>query len=117
MRANFEEWSESFEKEHRYEWGSALPRLLFKEQFAGAAGGLDDGLDERDAELPFFEFEDAVDGAAGGSGDGIFQERRMIAGFEDYAGGAFHGLRGEEGRDVAGQADFYAGLGEGFENN
>ena len=31
-------------------------RLLFKQQFAGPAGRLDDRLDEGNPEFPFFEF-------------------------------------------------------------
>ena len=47
-------------------------RLLFKQQFAGAAGRFDDRFDKRNAEFPFFEFEDAVDGAARGGSNGVF---------------------------------------------
>ena len=43
---------------------------------------------------------------------GIFQQRGMIAGIEDHAGRAHHGLRREQCRDVAGQADLYAAFGE-----
>ena len=46
-------------------------RLLFEQQFAGAARCFDDRLDERNAEFPFFELEDAVNGAAGRGGDSV----------------------------------------------
>ena len=49
----------------------AMPVLLFEQQFARAAGGFDDRLDQRDPEFPFFEFEDAVDGAAGRGSDRV----------------------------------------------
>jgi len=75
------------------------------------------GFDEGDAELPFLEFHDAVNGAACGSGDGVFQQGGVIAGFEDNAGGAFHGLRGKKSGDVAWQADFDAGFGQRFEDD
>jgi hypothetical protein len=55
-------------------------RLLFKEQFASAAGRFDDGLNEGNAKFPFFEFEDTVNCATGGRRDSVFQERGMIAG-------------------------------------
>ena len=46
-------------------------QLLFKQQFAGAAGRFDNRLDERDAEFSFFEFKDAVDSAASRGGDSV----------------------------------------------
>jgi len=41
----------------------------------------------------------------------------VVAGFEDDAGGALHGLRGEKGSDIAGETDFDAGFGEGLKND
>jgi hypothetical protein len=92
-------------------------RLFFKEELAGAGGGFDNGFDESDAELAFFQLEDAVDGTACGSSDGVFEESGVVAGFEDDAGRAFHGLRGKEGGNIAREANFYASFGEGFEND
>lgn len=77
-----------------------MKELLFEEKFPGSLRSFHYGLDERDAELTFLEFHDAVNGAASGSGDGIFEQGGVIAGFEDDAGGAFHGLRGEKRGDV-----------------
>ena len=51
---------------------SVAAALLFKQQFAGAAGRFDDCLDERDPKFPFFEFEDAVDRAASRSSNRVF---------------------------------------------
>ena len=85
--------------------------LLFEEKFPGALRSFHYGLDEGNAELAFLEFHNAVDGAPRGSGDGIFEQGRVIAGFEDHAGGTFHCLRGEKSGDIAGQADFDAGFG------
>ena len=79
--------------------------------------GAHHGFDERDAQAAFFEFEDAVDGAAGGSGYGVFEQRRMVAGFEHHFCRAESGLRGELGGGVAGQADLYAGFGEGLDDD
>jgi putative CocE/NonD family hydrolase len=75
------------------------------------------GFDERDPELAFLEFEDAVNGAARRGGDGVLEERGVIAGFEDHAGRALHGLGGEQRRNVTRQTDFHSSLGEGFEND
>jgi putative CocE/NonD family hydrolase len=72
---------------------------------------------ECDAKLPFLEFHDAVDGATRGSGDGVFEQGGMIAGFEDDAGGAFHGLCGEKRGDIAWEADFDASFGKRFEDD
>src|SRR5207249_6136657 len=47
----------------------AMHALLFKQQFAGAAGRFDDRLDQRDTEFPFFELQDAVDCAASWGSD------------------------------------------------
>ena len=46
-------------------------RLLFKQQFAGAAGCFDNRFDERHPEFPFFEFEDAVDCTTGRGSDRV----------------------------------------------
>ena len=91
-------------------------RLAFGE-FAGALGGALDGLDEGDAQAAFFELEDAVDGAAGGGGDFVLEQGGVGAGFEHHLGGAVGGLGGEQGGDVAGQADVDAGFGEGFDDD
>src|ERR1700730_1306222 len=90
----------------------SLSSSFLEEQFAGAVRGLYYGFDEGDTELPFFQFEDAVDGAAGWRRHRVFQQGRVIAGFEDDAGCAFHGLRREQRRDVARQAYLYTGFGE-----
>lgn len=42
------------------------------------------GLDESDAQAAFFQFEDAVDGTSSGGGYGVFQQGRVIAGFEHH---------------------------------
>ena len=68
---------------------------FFEKQFASTAGGLHHGLDQRHAELPFLELEDAVNGAASRRSYGVFQERGMIACFENYTCRSLHGLRGE----------------------
>src|SRR5882672_8513693 len=72
-----------------------FPLLFLEEQLAGSVRGLYHCFDQRDAQLPFLEFEDAVDGAARWRGNGVFQQRWMVAGFENNAGCAFHCLRRE----------------------
>jgi hypothetical protein len=101
----------------RYSRAMVTAQLLFKEKLTGALRGLHHSLDERDAQLPFFQFHDAVDGAARGSGHRVFQQCWMIAGFKNNAGGALHGLRGQESGNVARKSYFYASLGEGFQND
>src|SRR5438046_5152556 len=108
--SDFNNFGESF-------GSSVMTNLFLKQEFAGAAGGFDYGLDERDAELAFFEFQSAFYRAASGRGDGVLQERGVVAGFEYDAGGAFHGLRGEQCGDIARQADLHASLSKGFEND
>src|SRR5260221_698670 len=95
----------------------AFLNSLLKQQFAGAAGGFDHGLDQGDTELALFQFQNAVDGATGGSGDRVLQLRGMLSGFQHHAGGAFHGLRGQQSSDIARQANLYAGFGQRFEND
>jgi len=93
------------------------PKSFFEEEFSGTVRGFDYGFDQGDAEFAFFEFEDPINGASGGGGDGIFQERGVIAGVENHAGGTFHGLRGEKRSNIARQADLDASFGERFKNN
>jgi len=90
---------------------------FLEEEFAGALGGFYNGFDKGDAQLPFLEFEDAVDGAASGSGNRVFEESGVVTGFEDDAGGTFHGLSGEECGDIPRQTDLYPSFSERFQDD
>ena len=74
-------------------------------QFFCPLRGAHDSFDERHAQAAFFELQNAVDGATSGCGHGIFQQRRMIAGVEHHLGRAKGGLRRQQGRCIARQAD------------
>src|SRR6516225_163459 len=92
-------------------------KSLLEEEFSGAAGGLDHGLNKGNPKLAFFKLQNTVNGTAGGRGDRVFEQRRMVAGFEHHAGSALHGLCGEKRRDVAGETDLHTGFGQRFEND
>jgi len=91
--------------------------LFFKQKFAGALRSFHYGLDEGNAQLPFFQFKDAVNGASGGSSHGVLQERGVVAGFQHHACGTFHGLGGEQSGDIAGKTDLDARFGERFKDD
>src|SRR5215469_4346948 len=94
-----------------------VPSALPEGEFLRPLRGFDYRLNEGDAQFSFFQFEDAVDGAAGGSGDGVFEQRRVVAGFEDDGGGAEGGLGSKQRGNVAGQADLDTGFGQRFQDD
>jgi hypothetical protein len=85
-------------------------------EFAGLFAGGADGGDEGGAEAGAFEFVEAFDGGAARAGDLVFEGAGMEAGFEDHLRAAEHGLRGELGGDVAGEARGDTAVAEGFDD-